>query len=422
MRSLDKIYGIIVTSDRNTQIEILSRLKESYHLTGFMKSLYRVSNDVIKKGLQIDLLSLCDAYKDRGIFTNEIAIKLSALTNNLGLTEIVSLDNLILDLENELSLRQADKLVNDIMIMKRDEKLNKNKFENLINNLEFNGVKKTTQSNTDIMFDILKDHDKAKVGDFQGTKLGYNCLDKTILLEDCDVMVVGARPAMGKTAWAISTMLELANQQKNVVFFGLEMSQKQIMRRVMGYLSEVDTNKIKYGEMNDSDLNDIHTSMQYDLLNHIKVIEGSKSINTITSDVLELNRSFKIDIVIIDYIQKIIPVSNRSRYEQVTEISNGVKLFCQNFKIPVIALAQLSRDSSRTGKRPSLPDLKESGEIEQDASIVSFLHRPEYYGEEQLITGESSLNRCEFITAKNREGSIGIKVMNIDLKISKFVG
>jgi len=422
MKSLDKIYGIIITSDRNTQIEILSRLKESYHLTGFMKSLYTVSNDVIKKGLQIDLLSMCDGFKNRGIFTNEIAMKLSAMTNNLGLTEIVSLDNLVLDLENELSLRQADKLVHDLLIMKRDEKLNKTKFENLINNLEFNSVKKNIQSNTDIMFNILEDHDQAKVGNFQGTKLGYNCLDKVILLEDIDVMVVGARPAMGKTAWGISTMLELANQQKNVLFFALEMSQKQVMRRIMGYLSEVDTNKIKYGEMNSSDIENIHTSMLYDCLNHIRVIEGSKSINTITSDILELNRSFKIDVVIIDYIQKIIPISNRSRYEQVTEISNGVKLLSQNLKIPVIALAQLSRDSSRTGKRPSLPDLKESGEIEQDASIVSFLHRPEYYGEDQLITGESSLNKCEFITAKNREGSIGIQVMDIDLKISKFVG
>ena len=69
-----------------------------------------------------------------------------------------------------------------------------------------------------------------------------------------------------------------------------------------------------------------------------------------------------------------------------------------------------------------MPDLKESGDIEQDASIVSFLHRPEYYGEDQLINGDSSINKCEFIIAKNREGSVGIEIMNVDLKISKFIG
>lgn len=422
MNSIERIYGIIITSDQKTQIQVFSRLKPQYHITGFLKSLYEVSKQLIMDNKQIDLLSLSDGFKDKGIFSNDVVIQISSLTNDISLHGIVSLDNLIMDVENEYAIRQANKLVNDIHILKRDEKLNRNKFEKLIKSIEFESVIENESTNVDVIMEIIDNHDSAKNGDFQGIKLGYNCLDKIVLLESCDLMVVGARPAMGKTAWGISTMLELALQGKHVIFFALEMSKKQVMRRIMGYLSEVDTNKIKYGEMTEKDRENVFTAMSYECISNITIIEGSKTINSITSDILQVNRTKKVDIVIIDYLQKIIATNKRSRYEQVTEISNGVKLLTQNLKIPCIALAQLSRDSSRTGKRPSLPDLKESGEIEQDASIVSFLHRPEYYGEDQLINGESSLNRCEFITAKNREGSIGIEIMDIDLKISKFTG
>ena len=134
----------------------------------------------------------------------------------------------------------------------------------------------------------------------------------------------------------------------------------------------------------------------------------------------EIQRDSPVDLFVVDYLQKIQPKNTRSRYEQVTEISNGLKLISQNMKIPCVAFAQLSRDSSKMGKRPSLPDLKESGEIEQDASIVAFLHRPEYFGEHETINGNDATGKCEFIIAKNREGEIGIHEFNVNLPISKF--
>ena len=126
------------------------------------------------------------------------------------------------------------------------------------------------------------------------------------------------------------------------------------------------------------------------------------------------------DIVIIDYLKKILPKSKGSRYEQVTEVSNGVKRISQNMKIPCVALAQLSRDSAKIGKLPTLTDLKESGEIEQDASIVAFLHRPEYYGEDITSNGNRAENIAEILVAKNREGSVGKFEMGINLSLSKF--
>jgi replicative DNA helicase len=422
MNSLENIYGIMITSDPQNQIQIFSRLKPQYHITTFYKNLFDVCSDLITNRKQIDLLSISEGFKDKNMFGNDTAIKISNLTNNLSLNGIVNLDNLIMQVENEYSVRQAHQLVNDIVVLKKEKNLNKNNFEKLINSLEFESIKTKEASNVDVLFEIIENHDSAKNGQYEGIKLGYECLDQMVLLENVDLMVVGARPAMGKTAFAISTMLELAQQKKHVVFFALEMSKKQVMRRVLGYLSNVDTNKIKYGQMSNEDRENVYTAMSYECINNMSILEGSKSINTMTSDLLELNRVKKVDVVIIDYLQKIIPKNTRSRYEQVTEVSNGVKLLTQNLGIPCIALAQLSRDSSKAGKRPTLPDLKESGDIEQDASIVSFLHRPEYYGEDQLINGDSSMNKCEFIIAKNREGSVGIEIMNVDLKISKFIG
>jgi replicative DNA helicase len=234
-------------------------------------------------------------------------------------------------------------------------------------------------------------------------------------------MVVGARPAMGKTAFAVSLAVNLAfTSGLNVVFFSLEMSKKQIMRRVVSNLAAIDSNRIKYGECSENELKRIYSIQEAAELENLKIFEGSHSLNDITLILSDLKLEKKIDVVVIDYLQKIVPKSKGSRYEQVTEVSNGVKVIAQNMHIPVIALAQLSRDSSKIGKLPTLTDLRESGEIEQDASVVSFLHRPEYYGEELTSNGNRAENICEVLIAKNREGSVGKYEMGVDLSLSKF--
>jgi replicative DNA helicase len=214
----------------------------------------------------------------------------------------------------------------------------------------------------------------------------------------------------------------MVTQGKKIAFFALEMTKKQMIRRILANISGIDSNKIKFGNCNQQEMNRIYQVQEMDVWKNIFIFEGSHSINDIASEMNRLKREHQIDLFFVDYIQKIQPKSSRSRYEVVSEISNGLKLICQNLQIPCLALAQLSRDSSKTGKRPSLPDLKESGEIEQDASIVAFLHRPEYFGESETYNGNDSTNVCELIIAKNREGEIGIFEMIVDLKTSKFVG
>ena len=231
-------------------------------------------------------------------------------------------------------------------------------------------------------------------------------------------MIIGARPAMGKTAFSVDLMVRLINNGKRVCFFSLEMSKKQIMRRIMANISGIDSNKIKFGNLTKNEFNRICELDQLPQLDNLKIYDGSHTINEIASKLNDSN----FDVFIVDYLQKVTPKSTRSRYDSVTEISNGLKHICMNQKIPCVALAQLSRDSAKLGKRPSLPDLRESGEIEQDGSIVAFLHRPEYYGETETFNGDDATNICEFIVAKNREGETGIFEMKIDLATSRFKG
>jgi Replicative DNA helicase len=276
---------------------------------------------------------------------------------------------------------------NKLETLLNDDNFTFDKYNELIQsakNLEYKNEPKP--SNVKTVFDIIDKHYKAKEGTLPGIGIGYFQTRETVLLEPVDLMIIGARPAMGKTAFAINTALRMVMEGKRVLFFALEMSREQVLRRVIGNLSGVDTNRIKFGLCNDAEIDAIYKAQTNEKLENLIVIEGTKTVNEIMADINSELKNGPIEAVVVDYLQKIQPKTTRSRYEAVTEISNGLKLICQNMKIPVIALAQLSRDSAKIGKRPSLPDLKESGEIEQDAQLWRFYTVPSITGRKQRTT------------------------------------
>ena len=235
-------------------------------------------------------------------------------------------------------------------------------------------------------------------------------------------MVVGGRPAMGKTAWAISLLRNLCfNENKVVVFYSLEMAHDRIIRRIISNILGINSNHIKYGQCSDSELKKIEELKSSPAWNNLVIFDGSHTTKDIEAKLQTVkNKDKEVDLFMIDYLQKIMPGKSENRYQEVTKISNDVKRIVMAHRVPCIALAQLSRDVGRSGKRPSLPDLKESGEIEQDASIVSFLHRPEYYGELVDEEGNDMEGMGEFIIAKNRDGGIGINKMIVKLETSEW--
>ena len=424
MKPLEMLFTTILHSDINDQVSIMSRVQKEWFENQPESKLFLAGASILKRNKTIDLVEMAKEFKNNGWYNKQSIIQMSNLANrDYRLSNIVNLDNLL----NAIYEQHI------IMIAART----KSHIENLILNGNFTveAYKKIIKSsykakiNTDkavsldtVVNTVLDKHDKASRGDLGGIELGYQTLKQVVLLEPVDLMIVGARPSMGKTAFAVNTAIRMAYEGKKIVFFALEMSKLQIMRRIIANVAEVDSNKIKYGTCSDQELNTISSVRNLDFLNNIKLYDGSQTLNTISSIINDHKSSEECDFVIIDYLQKIQTPDSKSRYEGVTENSNGVKLLCQNLKIPILALAQLSRDSGRGGKRPTLPDIRESGEIEQDASIVGFLHRPEYYGEEITYNGNDSKDVCEFIVAKNREGEIGVYDMRVDLKFSKFIG
>lgn len=417
------IFGFILSTDSKRAIETFQRINPIWCKSEFHKRVHLAIGNLIQQKKQIDLVSLMNEFKTNGWVEKGVPLMIAQLTNDIGTLDIrIHLDSLFTWVATNESIIRATSFRNQFDHLIRNDEMTIEKFNEIVSGLQkidfdFSPKQKT---NTDTIMEIMSEHDMAQNGQISGIGIGFNGMNEKVMLESCDVMVVGARPAMGKTAFAISVMCNLAQMGKRVVLFSLEMSKKQIMRRIVANLTGIDSNIIKFGHCTKEQTWSIARLMESPIIKNIEIIDGTKSVNEMATHLSELQKHGNIDIFVIDYIQKIQPKNNRSRYESVTEVSNGVKLISQNMGIPCVALAQLSRDSSKLGKRPSLPDLKESGEIEQDASIVAFLHRPEYYGEDVTINGNPAVGVCEFIVGKNREGEIGLTELFVDLKTSKF--
>ena len=328
-------------------------------------------------------------------------------------------------IQADLAPKGATKATHKINTLITTENFDASKFSEIVDNAKDQMITGTKEelSNDEALLNIIDKHDKAKNGQVSGLDLGMHPMRNKVLLEDVDVMVIGARPGMGKTACGVQLAINFGIKQGlQVAYFALEMSKEQMMRRVAANIANVDSNKIKFGEMDENEKKRVYSMQGMDGLDNIKIFDTSKDIRQIRMDLSEMKMTQGLDVVIIDYLQKIDAKAGKSLHEKISGISDGVKRIAQNMKVPVIAFAQLSRAVETRGgdKRPILSDLKESGDIEQDASIVGFLWRPAYYGFMQDEEGNDTTNMIELIIAKNREGERGTYQLTIDLTTSKL--
>jgi replicative DNA helicase len=257
-------------------------------------------------------------------------------------------------------------------------------------------------------FDRLEELHKNK-GALRGVKTGFRDLDnKTAGLQKSDLIILAARPAMGKTTLAENLAYNVATiNKKAVLFFSLEMSKEQLVDRMLADSSGVDSWNIRTGNLSDDDFSKISEAMG-------EMAEAPIFIDdTPGMTVLEMRTKARraahdqeLGLIVIDYLQLMQGSSNRSdgnRVQEVSEISRGLKLIARELNVPVVALSQLSRSvESRSPQIPQLADLRESGSIEQDADIVMFIYREDYYNpdtDRQHIT--------DLIIAKHRNGPTG---------------
>ena len=282
-----------------------------------------------------------------------------------------------------------------------------------------------------------------KSSDVIGLKTGLNDFDKKIGgLHKSDLIIIAGRPSMGKTAFATNIASNICNgknndNKTNVLFFSLEMSSEQLATRVISELSQISSEGIRTGNLSKTDFEKIIVASEQ-LKNLSLFIDDSPAltISSIRTRSRRLKRKFGLDLIIIDYLQLITGESrnsNDNRVKEISDITRGLKAIAKELNIPVVALSQLSRKvEEREEKRPQLADLRESGSIEQDADLVVFLYREEYYlarteppeGTEKHAMWTSKMekvhNIAEAIVAKHRHGPISRVKLHFNATSTKF--
>jgi len=274
-----------------------------------------------------------------------------------------------------------------------------------------------------------------------GVDTGFNELNKmTTGFGKGDLVIVAARPAMGKTSFILNTVNSLIHQGKGVAFFSLEMPAEQLMLRLLSIQTSIPLQKLRVGDMNDDQWSSLNGAI--DRMNDAKLFvddQGSININQLRSKLRKLkNQHPEIEIAVIDYLQIMQGVGTQDRHLQVSEISRGLKMLARELEMPVVALSQLNRGlESRNDKRPMLSDIRESGSIEQDADIILFVYRDDVYlykeekerekaakaeGKEFISEYiEKEEEDAEIIIGKQRNGPTGHVKLVFQKKLTRFV-
>ncbi len=271
---------------------------------------------------------------------------------------------------------------------------------------------------------LSKMADPATREDYVGIPCGIGALDRMITgLNKSDLIIVGARPGMGKTSFVLNIAREVAMKaKKTVCFFSLEMTRDQLAQRMLSNEASIESSKLRTGELTAEEWTRLAQAGTH--LSEAELYFDETSNITVPQMKAKLRRMKKVDLVIIDYLGLIHSAEkSENRVTEVTKITKGLKVMAKELGVPVIVCAQLSRGTEVKGKshRPALSDLRESGSIEQDADIVLFLYRDTYYdGEKGEDEERSDQNKAECIVAKNRHGEIGTVDLHWDGQFTRF--
>lgn len=331
-------------------------------------------------------------------------------------------------IKEKAQLRQliyaAEKIASDTMDESENcEDLLDKAEQNIMNITRHRGTAEF-ESSEEVVTRVLEDIKKLQtMKGVTGIQTGYTDLDRmTNGFQRGDLIILAARPAMGKSALALNFANQVAKRNEGAVaIFSLEMPSDSMMKRLMSSESQVFSNKLRDGKMNSDEMSRLYEAGSR--LSERKIfIDDTSSIKV--SQIFSKCRKLKnehesISLVVIDYLQLITGTRADSRQQEVSDISRNLKILAKEMSCPVIALSQLSREvEKRTDHKPQLSDLRESGSIEQDADIVMFLYRKNYYDSEKESTEQTEV--VDLSLAKHRNGGIGDIQLAFEKNISRF--
>ena len=386
---------------------------DDFYLDSHVK-VFDVLNELNEEGKPVDITIVTDKLEKNKT--------LASVGNIEYLLEIINsvpsasnVDYYINIVHEKALLRRLIDVSNDIASESYLENGNVNDILDGAESKILNVVKKRKSSEfhkiQDVVFKAQENLEKLcnQKGEITGLATGFYEIDKlTAGLHENELIIIAARPAMGKTAFALNIATNVAKTtNKAVALFNLEMSAEQLVMRMFSSVSQVDGKKIRTGRLDNSDWSKLSEGISRLADTNIYIDDTPGiTIGDIRSKCRRLAASKEgLALVVIDYLQLISGSSKYAgnRQQEISEVSRGLKTMALELGVPVIALAQLSRAvEGRDDKRPLMSDLRESGSIEQDADIVSFLYRDDYYNKEAKMNGDISIS--EFIVAKHRNG------------------
>ena len=431
--------------------EITDEINESYFYDSIHQKIYKVISNLISKGLLANPVTIKNFFNN-----NEELIEIGGLEYLLKLTKVSTTKN---------QIRHYSKLLSDLYIRRQLIKISEETLEdsknkeleitgtNILENTErklFEIAERGEFQRSFVTFkDALKETIDMATAAYKndqgivGVPSGLTDLDDRLGgLHKQDLIIIAGRPSMGKTALATNVAFNAAeniqkqNKKTSVAFFSLEMSSEQLSTRILAEQSRIKSNDIRRGKINQEDFE--------------KFIEASKNlenlplhiddtpaitISALSNRARRLKRKQGLDLIVIDYIQlmKSSGYRNEGRVLEIAEITQGLKALAKELDVPVLALSQLSRQvEQREDKKPQLADLRESGSIEQDADVVMFVFREQYYLEKQepkLGTAEhvewqekmnQVHNQAEIIIGKQRHGPTGLIKLEFESAFTKF--
>lgn len=417
--------------ERDAYLIVSAILKaESFYKEEHQK-IFRVIQHLVSNEKPVDLLMVTQELKNREEL-DEVGgpIYITQLTSRIASAAHIEFHARII--AQKFIQRELIRISSEIQVKSYDDSL---ELDDLIDYAESSlfkvtegNISKESQPIKPLLREAIEriEENAKKPDGLSGIASGFSKLDKiTSGWQNTDLMIIASRPAMGKTAFALTMARNMAIlKQVPVAVFSLEMSSLQLVNRLIAAETELGSEKIKSGKLED---------WEWELFNRrIKNLENAPiyiddtpalSVFEFRAKCRRLKMQYDIGIVIVDYLQLMTAGTDikGNREQEVSTISRNLKAIAKEINVPIIALSQLNRSvESRDGKRPQLSDLRESGAIEQDADMVMFIHRPEYYGITQDADGNSLIGVAEIIIAKHRNGSVGDVQLAFKASLAKF--
>lgn len=416
--------------ERDAIIDVADFLRPEAFYKSEHQDIYKAILELSVEGRGIDILTVSDNLKKQG--------KLDSVGGNFYIVNLTSRVASSANIEEHARIiqekyikreliRTSAQLVQDCYNEENDvfDLLSKSELEK--DALMQGVISKKEVTNQSLLFETLKDIEKKKEQKgITGVQSGFEELDRiTGGWQPSDLIIIAARPGMGKSSFVLQNAIN-SSLQFNVpgAFFSLEMSNGQLMRKQMAIVADIHLEKFRKNTLTEFDWQQIHSKYNYIEKAEIHWDDTPAiSIIELQAKCRRLKKKYDIGYIAIDYLQLMRATGLKSvnREQEIGLISRGLKGIAKELNIPVFALSQLSRAvESRPNKRPMLSDLRESGSIEQDADMVLFLYRPEYYGITEDENGESTDGVAELIIAKHRNGETDDLILKFNKKTTGF--